>query len=137
MPQMGEEFVVEVETATVGVYVTVEFMNSHSKSFGGGSQEFPVFSGVPLVIAAETGETFAIGGFYDKADAGQLRLIAMARAGTSTKLKVLPDGVNGFTQSVKVLSYKHDASAGENFQTISFEFKADAAAVISGTGPIL
>lgn len=138
MPLQGELFKVHIETAVAGTYVIMEFMNSYSKGSDSDESRFHVFNrSTPLVIAADPGESFSIGGFYDPADPGQLRAITKSRDGTDVLLKVLPDGVNGFTQLVKILRHRHEASADPGFQLISFECVAQAPAVISGTGPIL
>lgn len=138
MPLQGEQFKVLIETATAGVYVVIEFMNSYSKGSDSDETRYPVFNrATPLVIAADPGESFSIGGFYDPADAGQLRAILKSRDGTDINIRVLPDGTNGFTQLVKILRHRHEASADPGFQLISFECVAQAAAVIQGTGPIL
>jgi hypothetical protein len=134
-PMEGGDLVVSVESATPGTYVAVQNMNSLSKSKSRSVNSQRVFGkAVPLRSESTPDEPYTVSGFLTKGDAGQDRLHAVELTRTAINIKVLPDGTNGWTQLVYVRAYKFDAKAAEDFDAISYDFTAAAAAVAVGTG---
>lgn len=133
----GSEFMIEVQLGDAS-WVLVNDMNSFSKQGQRNTNTFPVFQrATPYTVAAGAKEqTYTISGLFNPGDAGQARLLAQEAANAAVSIRITWDGTNGFTQSVKCTSYTHDATP-EDPQEISFEFSAEADAVIVGTGPIL
>lgn len=134
---LGEDFRLEVETATPTTFVAVNGMDEWQANDSQNIDTFPTFgAATPLAIPAPPDVSFTISGFLDVADPGQIRLRLIARTRATVIIKVLYDGTNGYTQEVRVGSHGHTASASGGPQTQSFEFAPSATAVIVGTGPL-
>lgn len=133
----GSDFLLHVETATPTTYIVVNDMNSFSKSGSRDTTKTAVFARTtPYSSTAPKEASYDVSGLFNPTDAGQQRLRDMEAANTPVKIKVMFDGINGFTQEVKVSSFEYSASP-EGFQEYGFELQANADAVIVGTGPIL
>lgn len=133
----GSDFLLHVETAVAATYVIVNDMNSFSKSGSRDTARTPVFGrATPYTSTAPKEATYDVGGLFNPTDPGQIRLREAEANNTPIKIKVMYDGVNGFTQEVKVSSFEYSATP-EGFQEYGFEFAANADAVIVGTGPIM
>lgn len=127
-PVAGSEFLLQVGGNTV------EGINQYNKQRTRNTTFFPVFNrATPWSITAPKEEKYSVTGLYIPGDAGQAALLAAEIAQTPITITVLPDGTAGFSQSVLVNSFTHDASP-EGFQEITYEFTAfaDATAVSGG-----
>lgn len=138
MPEMGQDFVFEVEDpGAPGSWVPVHDMNSYSKSSSRTRSTFAVFMRpIPHTIVGAREVTWTFSGFLNMVDPGQEILRDAEEADDVVNIRVLPDGVNGFTQPVRVGSRTHDAEP-ENFQDYSFEFSAEDVATPVGAGPVV
>lgn len=135
----GEDFVLQVNTGTVGVpvWTTVGSMNRFSGSFPKERSEYPTFGAV-LSRVGNRGYDYSVSGFYDGADAGQARLRLRAQDDTVAQIRVLPTGTTGWQQDVLVRTTTHDADADPtSLQETSFEFTgvATPTAVSGGALP--
>lgn len=131
----GSEFLLRVRTSEApDVYTTVEDMNSYSKGRTRDVTRVPVFNrSRPRVLRGALEEGFTVGGILNDNDAGQAALRTAEDTDTPVMIEVTSDGVNGFTQLVRVNSYTHEADP-DGFQEITFEMSAEEAPVIKGTG---
>lgn len=131
----GEDFVVEVETAVADTYVPVANMNRYSDTQTHTNRTFYRFGAARLEVAGEDDDTFTVSGMLDDTDAGQARLVAMKEARTKVKIRVLPNGTDGFSQEVLVLEATHGAEADpETIQDRAFRFRGVGARTKVGTG---
>lgn len=131
----GSEFLLEVETEPVGpTYVAVEDMNSYSKGRTRDVTRVPVFNRTtPRVLRGAREEAYTFSGILNDDDPGQQALRQAEDDDVPVTIRVTSDGVNGFTQSVRVSSFTHDADP-DGFQEITFEMAAEDAPVVAGTG---
>lgn len=134
---LGEDFLLEVETAVVGTFVPLLGMDEWEQNDSQTIDTFPTFgASTPLGIPTPPDISFTISGFFDPVDPGQVRLRAIARARTTILINVLHDGTNGYSQVVRVGSRSTGASATGGPQTQSFEFAPVGDPVVVGTGPL-
>lgn len=134
----GEDFALKVETAPNN-FVTVNDMHAYSKTSRTDAAQFKVFQKTVPYTLQDTNRqhTFTVSGYLSIGDAGQQALINAELNRTTVKIQVLPDGTNGFAQTVRVQSKKHDANAENAPQALDFEFTGVDEPTIVGTGPIL
>jgi hypothetical protein len=136
---LGEDFVLEIETATPGTFVPINGMDTWDSSDSQTIDTFPTFGATanPLAIPSPPDISYSASGFFDAADAGQTRARLLGQTRATGKIKVMYDGTNGYTQGVRIASRTHGASAQGGPQTQTFEFAPDGTApVIVGTGPL-
>ena len=134
---LGEDFLLEVETATPGIFVAVGGMDTFDQSDSQDISTFPTFGlSTPLAIPSPPDISFSASGFFDSTDAGQIRLRTIGRARTTVNINVLHDGTNGYTQLVRVGARTFGAGAGGGPQAQSFQFAPAGDPVIMGTGPL-
>lgn len=79
--------------------------------------------------------TYSMQGFKILTDPGQMIIRAAEEADDSVNIKVLHDGVNGYTQDVIIGTKTGSVVAGSGLQTWTLEIAAIAAAVLVGSGP--
>jgi len=96
----GDEFALYVETAVAGTFVLVNDLNRCTIQSTRGRNTFPVFQAAPHLTLGRSVKAFSLQGYLNNGDPGQDRLRAMELAGTPVKIRVLPDGVNGFEVTV-------------------------------------
>lgn len=132
----GADFTLSAETAVPGTYAIVADLDNFDDGTDAPVQEFPVFGGTKYQVPGARAITFTASGFLNPTDAGQILLLAAEKARTNIKVKVLYDGANGYTITVKVQSRKGNAKA-EGLQTIAFDMLAQGASTIVGTGPAI
>ena len=138
-PVHGEDFVIEIETATPGTFVEIGSMNSYRRGSGRDEAIRKVFNRtLPYRIPGTRDQTMEVSGFLDLVDAGQIRARACEASQDDVTIRVFPGGgtTDGFSQLVKVRSFSHEA-APEDLQPHGFVFSPQADAVIVGAGPIL
>lgn len=125
-PVLGEDLIISVEDPDVpDTYIEVTNMDTYSRTSARDVKSTKVFNKTRPIKAPSriTDDSFTIGGLNTPADEGQLILAAAAEAGTTVKLRVLPDGVDGFTQEVLLTSLKDDADP-DDYQKVSYEATA-------------
>ena len=134
----GEDFVLEVSTDAGVNWDLVGGMDSWGASHPKDRQEYPVFGPTnPITRTGRRGHDYQTSGYYDPVDPGQVALRGAARTDDTVRIRVTHDGVNGWTQDVKVGTTGHDAEADpSSLQETSFEFYGVADPVIVGTGPL-
>jgi hypothetical protein len=135
-PQNGADLVLMVETGTPTVYVAIADMDNFDDGADQNETQSPVFGNIVYVSPGPRLVTLTMSGFRNNTDAGQLLLLAAEKARTEIRLKVLYDGVNGYTVLTRVKSRKGSAKP-EGLQTIAFDFLASAAAVAVAGGPAI
>lgn len=130
----GSEFMLEVETTTPNSFVLVDDLTSYTRNRARETTRIPVFdSPTPRTIRSARDETFSIGGILNDDDPGQQRLRAVEQSDAAVRIRVTSDGVNGFTQSVKVNSTTHETTP-DDFQLVTFDMTPEAEPVKVGTG---
>lgn len=135
--QLGEDFVIKVETATPGTFVVLNDMNRYGINNQRSTTKIPVFSrATPYSIAGARDRSWQISGLFNPADAGYLRLLNAEINNTPLKVQFLYDGTNGFQQEVVVSSFTMD-NTPDGVQEIGFQLDAYADATIVGTGPLI
>lgn len=125
-PVLGEDLIISVEDPnTPDTYIEVTNMNAYSRTSAREIKSTRVFNSTRPIKAPSriTDDSFTIGGLKTLADAGQLILEAAAEAGTVVTLRVLPDGVDGFTQDVLLGQIKDDADP-DDYQKVAYECMA-------------
>ena len=134
----GEDFILRVETVTPGTFVTVNDLNSYSKSKAKNRSRYPVFGGTVHTITTTGDEDYTFSGFLNDTDPGQQRLRDVANSETPVLIQVFVGGgtTNGFQQLVRVHTYTHDADP-EGLQEHGFECTAVATATVLGTGVVI
>jgi hypothetical protein len=136
-PLDGAPLTVEIETAVPGTYVAINGVDKYSRRSGRASRKQSVFGQANQVSSTGVlAETITMSGITDIADPGVLRLLAMKAGDLQGSIRVKFDGVNGYTQPVKVTALDTDADP-DDWQTFSTNLETMAAAVLVGTGPIL
>lgn len=121
----GPDFLVRIETAVPGTFVDVADMNRYSTSNTRDKARFPVFGGAAHHTVGERTKTFSLAGFLNSTDAGQLRIRSLEATDTPVKLRVLPDGTNGFEITCLINSTGHEATADDtSLQTFTVECEA-------------
>jgi hypothetical protein len=136
----GDEVVIEIEDpATPATFLPVNDLNRFSRRTTRSTTRTRVFMRAnPYVNRGAREFTVTISGFLSIGDPGQDALRAAMNTDVPVKLKVMPDGVNGFTQDFYVGNQGADASPDPTaLQEVSWELAEAAAPVAVGTGPIL
>ncbi len=135
----GTAFRFAIETITPGTFVNVSGMDNWSRDQSQGSTSRPFFGdgGNPFVTLDTASVTATLSGMFDPADAGQTRLLALKQSGAAVDMEVLYDGINGYTQEVRVGGGSHSAVPDGSPQAIAFSLAPTGTApVIVGTGPL-
>jgi hypothetical protein len=138
LPAQG--FKIEVAAkATPTVFSPVGLMHTFDVSTATNVAEFDTFdSPNPITFSGNPRRTLSVTGYLADDDAGQQILLDAAAAGDTVILKFLWDGTNGFTQEVRVNSYRGSGRAGNNPIDVTFDFTgATAAGTIVMAGPLL
>lgn len=138
MAEIGADFRVEVEDYTSVAdpkpFVPVEDMTSFDRNKSRTTSTQAVFhSAIPRRTRGARDTTFTLGGLLNVADPGQNLLRQAENDDVAVNLRVLPDGVNGFTQVGEINTLTHRATP-DGFQETTFEFGATEAAVDVGDG---
>lgn len=122
-----------------GTWAPIGLMNTSDVSHTGNVAEFDVFdSDDPITLQGKPRRTLSLSGFLGDADTGQLALLTSSASKSTTWIKFLWDGSNGFIQACKINAYKGNAKAGNQPIDLSFDFMATkAAGTIVGAGPLL
>lgn len=136
----GDELVIEVAEKTAPtVFVPVNEMNRFSRRTARSTTKTRVFMNPnPKVSRTARDTTATLSGFVDTDDPGQQILRDAMESDLTVILRVLPDGVNGFTQEFYLNNQGADANPEpQNGQECSWELTDAAAPAIVLTGPIL
>lgn len=142
MAEMGADFRFEVQDYKSAApdpkpYVPVEDMNNYDRSRTRATTSTPVFHrATPIRTKNARDITFTLSGFLNATDPGQQILRDAEAEDVDVTVRVLPDGVNGFTQLVTVGTITHRTGA-EGLQEHSFQCSATADPVVIGMGPII
>lgn len=138
MPNEGADLQVNVEDpGSPGTFIPVHDMNAYNKNSNRDRTTYPVFQrAVPHTLVGAREIAFTLSGYLNMTDPGQNALRDAEANDTAIVVEVLPDGVNGFRQSVRVGTVTHDADP-EAFQEYSFEMSAEDTATVVGTGPVV
>jgi hypothetical protein len=135
---VGEDLVIQVESEIAGVFLTVADMNRYASTNARTTTTVPVFAGPAHELTGERNKTFTLEGLWNDDDPGQVRLRAKADADEPVKIRVLPDGVNGFECTILQGTDGGEASADEStFQsyTVDAEMQDDETPI--GTGVLV
>src|SRR4051812_5112182 len=128
----GSDFQILVEDpANAGVYIAVADMDGEDESTDQQEDVVPVFGNTKYVIPGVRDVTFSVSGYHNGADTGQSILRTAEKTSVAARIKVLYDGVNGFTVLTRVRSRKHSAKP-TGLQPVSFDFIATAASALIG-----
>ncbi len=125
-PLLGEDLIISVEDPnSPGTYVEVTNMDNYSRTSTREVKSTRVFNKTrPIKTPSRiTDDAFQISGLNTPADEGQTILKTAEEAGTSVVLRVLPDGVNGFTQEVLLTQLKDDGTA-DDYQKVAYDCTA-------------
>lgn len=136
----GPDMLIRVETAVAGTFIDVADLNSYSTGNTREKAKFPVFGAAAHRTTGERTKTFSLGGFLNSTDPGQLRIRSLEATDTPVKIRVLPDGVNGFEITCLINSTGHEASAEEtSLQTFTVECEAttDPSPIGGGTAIVV
>jgi hypothetical protein len=138
--QTGDKIVIEVETTDGGgVYVPVNDMNRFSRRNTRGATRTRVFMRArPYLTRGQRETTATISGLLNTTDTGQGLLRTAMNTDVPIRLRILPDGTNGFIQQFYVNNTGNDATPDPaDMQDASFELSDAADPVVVGTGPVL
>jgi hypothetical protein len=136
-PQNGADLVLQVEDpANPGAYLAISDMDNFDDSADQNEAEFPVFGNIKYIVPAPRQVMLTMSGFRNITDPGQIALRAAEKARTEIRVKVMYDGVNGYTLLTRVKSRKGGAKP-EGLQTMAFDFIATAASVAVAGGPAI
>jgi hypothetical protein len=134
----GADLLIEVESATPGVFVLLSDMTRYSSSNTRTTNRVPVFGGPAHEVSGERNKTFTLEGLWNDDDAGQLRVRAASENQTELKMRVLPDGVNGFECTVLVGTTGGEATADEaTLQTFTVDAEMQGDETPIGTGVLV
>jgi hypothetical protein len=127
------------DPGTPGTYIPVNEMNRFSRRTGRSTSRTPVFMRArPHTTRSAREFTATISGFLNDTDPGQEIIRDAMNADTTVKLRVLPDGVNGFTQDFYVGNQTYDASADASaMQEAGWELTDASDPALVLLGPIL
>lgn len=136
----GDELVIEVQDPLVpATWVPINDANRFSRRTARTTTKTRVFMrATPYVNRSQRESTATLSGFVNTDDPGQQILRDAMEADTIVKIRVLPDGVNGFSQDFYVNNQGADANPEpQNMQECSWELIDAADPVQVLTGPIL
>lgn len=137
----GDELVIEVKdtTTTPATYVPVNDMNRFSRRTTRATGRQRVFMRTtPRTTRGAREWTSTLSGFLNTDDPGQDIIRLAMETDVPITLKIMPDGVNGFSQDFYVGNQSHDANPDpQNMQEGGWELTDASDPVIVGTGPIL
>lgn len=125
-PILGEDLIISVEDPNIpDTYIEVTNMDNYSRTSAREVKSTKVFNKTrPIKTPSRiTDDAFTISGLATTEDEGQEILAAAAEAGTIVTLRVLPDGINGFTQDVLLHQIKDDA-VPDDYQKIAYDCTA-------------
>jgi len=137
-PNIGPDFRIEVQdyksVANPKPYVPVEDITNYERSKSRSSTSTPVFHrSVPRRTRNAREITFTISGLMNLEDPGQSILRMADEEDVPVNIRVLPNGVDGFTQFIEVNTQNHSTNA-EGFQETRFECSATEEKVAVGLG---
>ena len=136
-PQNGADLVLQVENPAVpGAYLLVADMDNFDDGSDQTEGQFPVFGNIVYVSPGPRLITLTMSGFRNTADPGQTALLNAEKNRTEIRLKVMYDGINGYTVLTRVKSRKGGAKP-EGLQTIAFDLLASAPSVAVAGGPAM
>lgn len=137
--ETGDALVIEVETAVPGTFVPVNDMNRFSRRTNRSTSRTRVFMRArPYTTRSAREWTATLSGYLNTDDAGQQLLRAGINTDVPVRLRILPDGVNGWEQEFYVGTSGHDANPDPTaMQEVSYELADAGDPVAVGTGPIL
>lgn len=134
-PLNGADLVIKVETATPGTFVEVAGGRAWSGTLSSQSTTVAVFNrATKYTAASSTEEVYTIGWLYDAADAGQIRVRAMARAQTAVNFQFLVDGTNGWKQEFIITERGVSADPDGNLMEFTATLSANDVPSAVGTG---
>jgi len=118
-------------------YIAVDGINQWDDQVNRERQAWPMFmrdTDYQTVGSREI--TYSMSGFLIPTDPGQVIIRSAEIADDEVSIKVLYDGTNGYTQTVRIGTRSGSRTAGTGLQTLTYEIAAVEAAVIVGTGPL-
>lgn len=139
-PLPSSAFVLSVADTLAGTYDPVSLINSWDASFDENVSEYDVFQlADPLAVNGRANSTMSFGGYLaDSTDSGQAKILSHEVAKDFLFVKVLWDGVNGFTCKARVNTKRTSNRAGANLAEVTYTFTVVPSSItIVGTGPIL
>lgn len=139
-PLPSPNFALSVSDTLGGTYDVVSLINSWDATYNESVSEFDVFQlADPIEVNGRAKVTMSFGGYLaDSTDAGQARITTHEQAKDYVFVKVLWDGVNGFTCKARVQTKKAMAKAGASLIEVQYTFIAlQSSIAVVGTGPVL
>jgi hypothetical protein len=135
----GSDLVIEVESDTPGSFIPVNDMNRFSRRTTRSVTRTRVFMRLTPYTNRGTPEyTATISGFLNDDDPGQVRLREAMNTDVPVTLRILPDGVNGFTQAFYIGNQTADANPDPgNMHEHGWELTDAGPPVAVLLGPIL
>lgn len=135
-PELGENVVIQIETATAGTFVNINGVDKYSRNSQRPVKKQLVFmSSIQIASTGPLDESVTFSGIIDAGDAGILRILAQKAADVMTNFQFLYDGTNGYKQLFKISGFNSDGTP-DGYLTFSGSLTAEANAVVVGTGPI-
>lgn len=134
-PLNGRDLLINVETAVADTFVEVKDGRAWSGTLSSQSTTVSVFNRAAKYTASSTTEeVYTLGWLYNAADAGQIRVRAMARAQTPVKFQFLVDGTNGWEQEFIITERGVSADPDGNLMEFTATLSANDEPVAVGTG---
>lgn len=131
-----DQLALDVNTGTdeVPEWTPVEDIESLSvKSDNPTTEKWVFHRSKPRIFTKPSSDSYSVGGFLNLGDEGQEALRTAARDRTDVQIRVRPDGVKGWIQTVRVGSRSFDVGAEDETQGIAFDFTGtDDAVGITG-----
>lgn len=135
MPLLGNDLLINVETAVADVFVEVKDGRAWNGTLSSQTTTVPVFNRAARYTASSTDEEiYTLGHLYTPDDAGQMRVRSVARAKTAELFQFLPDGTNGFEQEFLVTERGIAADPDGNLMEFTYTLSANDVPTVVGTG---
>lgn len=135
---VGEDLVIRVESDVPGTFIDVADMTRYATTNARTTNRVSVFAGPAHEVTGERAKTFTLEGLWNDTDPGQIQLREASEGQTEIKIRVLPDGVNGFETSVLVGTTGGEANADEaTLQSFTLECEMTTDETPIGTGVLV
>jgi hypothetical protein len=136
-PVLGEDFALEVEGTTPGTFIPIENLTGADFNGTRSTNEFVVFGkDDAFSITGKRKGTASASGYLTPSDPGQAILFAAEATNSEVTLKVLYDGVRGYTSKARVSSTKHSPKP-DALQDVSWDFTFSGPKTLVGTGSLI
>lgn len=134
--QPGQGLTLSISATQGGIYSPLSDINNFRYNATRNSTTVTVFGRtVGYTNFSPEAVTATASGFLSVGDTGQDLARTTAQTNATAFIKVLHDGVNGFTQEVRVGTRTREATT-DGLQATTFEFGAVGVPVVVGTGPL-